>query len=235
MNGYDLSRQWFDFAFENTDLVSGNHAGVYLWAVELNNRLGWSPKFGLPSEVAMQAVGIKSYKTYSSIFEDLVSWGFFKIHQRSKNQYTANVIGLVIFTEAHTKALDKALPKQGEKQYQSTSTIIKPLNQETNKLINIEFVVFWDLYGNKKDREKSEAKWHKLTDQERVLAIEDIPKYVASLDDRKYQKNPLTYLNGKCWQDERGLIPLPGKNGTTTDTPRRRHYLNESELHEQSV
>lgn len=29
-----------------------------------------------------------------------------------------------------------------------------------------------------------------------------MPRYVAATPERRYRKNPLTYLNGKCWQDE---------------------------------
>lgn len=75
---------------------------------------------------------------------------------------------------------------------------------KVKEIINIEFSVFWDLYGNKKDTKNSEAKWKLLTDDERRLIIEDIPKYIKSLSDRKFQKYPLTYLNGKCWLDEHG-------------------------------
>lgn len=147
MNGYHVyPRQWFSFAFENPDVVSGNHGIVYLWAVELNNRLGWVKKFGIPSEMAMSAAGIKSYKTYSKIFEDLVRWGFFEVHQRSSNQYTADIIALVNFTEAHTeasaeantKALTNAILSQQPEQYHGSVGIIIPKDLKTDIPINLE-------------------------------------------------------------------------------------------------
>lgn len=154
MNGYHVyPRQWFSFAFENPDVVSGNHGIVYLWAVELNNRLGWVKKFGIPSEMAMAAAGIKSYKTYSKIFEDLVKWGFFEVHQKSMNQYTADVIALVNFTEAHTeadteaptgantKALTDAILNQLPEQYHGSVGIIIPKDLKTDIPINQETVV----------------------------------------------------------------------------------------------
>jgi hypothetical protein len=37
-----------------------------------------------------------------------------------------------------------------------------------------------------------------------------VPAYVASKPDRQYRKNPLTWLNGKCWQDEVQAAQQPG-------------------------
>lgn len=230
MNLYHVyPRQWFSFSFENPDLVTGNHAAVYLWNVELNNRLGWVKKFSSPTSQAMAASGIKSYNTYKKVFDQLVGWGFIEVIQASQNQFSSNIIALSIFDRSLERSLDESLNKsltnhlinQSEITGQITSSIIKPIDKETNKPINIDFVVFWDLYGNKKDRDKSEAKWNKLTDEERAQAIEDIPKYIDSLDNRKYQKNPLTYLNGKCWKDEREVIPLPSKQKITREIPDR--------------
>lgn len=113
INGYTLSRQWFDFALNNPEMITGNHTALYFWIVELNNRLGWKEKFGLPTEHSMEAIGVRSYKTYAKIFKDLTEWGFIRIVQKSRNQYTANIIALVNFTEA--------IPKQ----YRSTVDIDK--------------------------------------------------------------------------------------------------------------
>jgi F0F1-type ATP synthase delta subunit len=116
--GYDMSRAWFDFAFENPERITPTHAAVYFYAIEHCNRLGWKEKFGFPTTMVMEAIGIKSYKTYIKVFNDLVDWGFFKLIQKKRNEHTANIIALVKFTEASTKALDKAIlthtPKQGK-------------------------------------------------------------------------------------------------------------------------
>lgn len=63
---------------------------------------------------------------------------------------------------------------------------------------------FWDAYGKKVDRKKCESKWAKLTDEQRRQVMNHVPKYVTSVSGRepRYRKNPLTYLNGECWNDE---------------------------------
>ena len=54
LTGYDLSRAWFDFCFENPDKICPNHTALYFFAIEHCNRLGWKKKFGLPTTMAME-------------------------------------------------------------------------------------------------------------------------------------------------------------------------------------
>jgi len=60
---------------------------------------------------------------------------------------------------------------------------------------------FWDLYSKKVDLEKSKAKFLKLSDTDIDLILGVVEKYVLSTPDKQYRKNPLTWLNGKCWND----------------------------------
>lgn len=120
MNGYSISRSWWDFAFANPEKVKPIHAALLFFAVEHCNRLGWKQKFGLPSSMAMEAIGVHSYTTYAVAFNDLCEWGFFELVQKSKNQYSSNIIALSKFDEAPDKALDKALIKHDSKQCECT-------------------------------------------------------------------------------------------------------------------
>lgn len=141
MNGYELSRNWFDWCFENTGKIKPTHTALYFFAIEHCNRLGWKARFGLPTQMAMDAIGIKNWRTYSRAFEDLVDWGFFKVYERSKNQYSATVIGIVKNTKANTKAYTKAVQKHIQKQVQKQSSSIavidKPINLKPNNNINV--------------------------------------------------------------------------------------------------
>lgn len=146
MNGYELTRAWFDFSFENPDIVKSTHGIVYLWQVELCNRLGWPEKFSSPASECMRACNMKSYNTYKPLFDDLVKWGFIEIKQESKNQYTANVIALSNIDKAPNKALDKSLAKHMTTHLQSTCESIsestcdiikqETINQKPINLIN---------------------------------------------------------------------------------------------------
>lgn len=133
INGYDLSRQWFDFAFENPDKINTNHCALWFWIVDLCNRLGWKEKFGLPTVHTMEALGIKSYNTFKATFDDLIQFGFIILIEKSKNQYTTNIIAISNFNKAQYKALDEALIKAHAKHSIKQNDIDKPLNNETNE------------------------------------------------------------------------------------------------------
>lgn len=141
MNGYDLSRKWFDFCFENPEKICPNHTAMYFFIIEHCNRLGWKEKFGLPTTMVKDAIGIRNFRTYKNTLNDLVEFGFIKMIEVSKNQYSSNIIAIVNYTKASTKALDKALQKHSQKQSKSIATIDK---QETinNKPTLEEFTAY---------------------------------------------------------------------------------------------
>jgi len=130
MNSYELSRVWFNYCFDNPERIKPLHTAIYFFAIEHCNRLGWKEKFGFPSQMVMEAIGVKNWRTYSKGLLDLVDFGFIKMIEISKNQYSSNIIAIVKNTKAPTKALDKALSKHSTKQGQSTVSIDKQLNKE---------------------------------------------------------------------------------------------------------
>jgi len=140
MNGYELSRNFTNWAFENPEKIKTIHYAVYFFAIEHCNRLGGKKKFGFPSQMTMEAIGVKKHQTYSKALNDLIEWGFLMMVEKSKNQYSANIISISAVPKkgkARGKALDKAWTKHGAKQGRSTGqskdNITKPINQQTNK------------------------------------------------------------------------------------------------------
>ena len=149
MNTYELSRFFWDFAFENPSKIKPIHCAIYFFSIEHCNRLGWKKEFGLPTSMVIEAIGVKSYSVYKTAFDDLVKYNFFDVIQYSKNQYSSNIIALKdnskanskanakAHTKAHTKALDKATQKHIQKHIQKQSKSIVSINkQETIKPIN---------------------------------------------------------------------------------------------------
>ena len=126
MNDYfKLVRNFWDFAFDNPEKIKANHCALYCFIVEHCNRLGWKSKFGLPTTMAKDAIGIRSYNTYIQTLNDLVNFGFIKLVEKSTNQYSSNIIALSNFDKATSKALDKAFIKHDIKQRESISSIDK--------------------------------------------------------------------------------------------------------------
>jgi hypothetical protein len=130
MNGYELSRKWFDFCFLNPEKIKPNHTALYFFCIEHCNRLGWKKKFGLPTTMAKEAIGIRSYNTYIQTLNDLIEFGFIEMIEKSKNQYSSNIIALSNFNKALDKALDKAFIKHATKQDESTQQSIDSIEKQ---------------------------------------------------------------------------------------------------------
>ena len=75
-------------------------------------------------------------------------------------------------------------------------------SESVNKVTNDRFAEFWDLYGKKTDSAKCKTKFARLTKTEIELLFEKLPAYIKSTPDKQWRKNPITWLNGKCWNDE---------------------------------
>lgn len=214
MNGYELSRLWFDWCFDNASKIKPIHTALYFFCVEHNNRLGWKKEFGLPRNMAMDAIGVKNNRTFTAAFNDLEDWGFIEVLERSTNQHSANIISLrasVENTSAPTKALDKAMHKHAHKHDQKQSIGIAPINKPINqeqRTINLEtditqpdlFQIFWNLYGKKEEEVKCQREWFKIDNAEYPKIIEHVPKFVQASGD--YLCKPFNYLDGRRWQDE---------------------------------
>ena len=61
---------------------------------------------------------------------------------------------------------------------------------------------WWNAYDKKCGRKKAEARWNRLSSFEKIACMKTTPAYVRATPDKAYRKNPLTYLNGECWNDE---------------------------------
>jgi hypothetical protein len=218
MDIYSLSRNYWDYAFDNPDKLKPNHSAIYFFAIEHCNRLGWKDKFGLPTTMVMEAVGIKNYKTYHSALIDLVDIGFIKLIEKSKNQYSANIIALVNFTKANTKALTKALSKHDTKhvpkQVQSIVSIdilvyfntILPNYQYTD--FRIEEIKKWIAYKIEKKEKYTKLgfeaflkKWNHCTDEE---LSEMISSAMAGNWKGLFENKKQTYQNGNSNNTTKG-------------------------------
>ena len=195
MNSYELSRKWFNYSFDNPEKIRPIHSAIYFFAIEHCNRLGWKKKFGFPSQMVMEAVGIKNWRTYSKVLNELVDFGFIKMIEISKNQYSSNIIAIVKNTKAPTKALDKALQKHSTKQGQSTVSIDKQLNKEQITTISVETFLLW--FNKKKELNngvKGKFKVLTLTDENNLKKLlnsynlKDFNYAIVNLFDSKWAK-----------------------------------------------
>lgn len=197
MDIFKLSRNFFDWSFENPELITPTHTALYFFALEHCNRMWWAKKFWFPTSIAMQALWIKSYNTYSKVFNDLVEWWFIILLEKSKNQFSANIIAISNNNKALDKALDKALIKHKWKQSESNWQSIDSINiQETNiqETINKEVINFSDEIKKTVDFWNYEL-WtsYKITTE-----LLEIYKRVRKKEEKKTMENVLMNYINKC-------------------------------------
>jgi hypothetical protein len=84
------------------------------------------------------------------------------------------------------------------------------------------FEDFWQEYDKKfGEKGKIKNKWVALSLKDREAIMDYIPNYKASQPEKKYRKNPDTFLNNKSWNDE-----LIFNNGKQTTNDRKTKWAN---------
>jgi len=204
MDSYSLSRNFWNWAFDNPEKISPNHSAIYFFAIEHCNRLGWKEKFGFPSQMTMDAIGIKKHSTYIRYFNDLVDWGFFELIQKSSNQYSANIISLTNALPKNGEALDKAMSRHGAKhtakQKEYNKTIKQLNNEQTNKERYASFEKFKSIYPKHKGNIRlARDLWLDLDDND----IKDIFANVQSFVRNNIKFLPFSdnYIKDERWKD----------------------------------
>ena len=86
--------------------------------------------------------------------------------------------------------------------------IVTPLSSVTKTKEDREvklamFKAFWNLYNKKTGMQKCQDKFLKYGLATMQTIIDAVPTYVKETPDPKFRKNPLTWLNGEYWKDEK--------------------------------
>ena len=182
--GYKLTRTWFDFKFENPGKIKASHTELYFYIIDLWNRLGQKEKFGLPTAVTMECLGIGSYNTYKRNLNDLIDFGFIMLVQESKNQHQSKVIALSKFDKATDKALDKAHIKATDEAIdKATDDIDKQYNnkQKNNNIINNNNEIIQNFNFSEVLKFES-PEWLETVSMQQKLSIDEVQKKIDEFE-----------------------------------------------------
>jgi hypothetical protein len=154
LTGYELSRAWFNFSFEDAQ-TKPVHTALFMWVIELNNRLGWKSEFGLPTYSTMEGLGITNRKTYLDALQFLEDSKFITIVLKAKNQHQSTVIKICRYNsvKADVTALDTALLQHSNQHCNDTVPIVKPQTikqQTTNNIPDYSDFLFYALENKPK-------------------------------------------------------------------------------------
>lgn len=212
---FKLMRDFWDFAFENPELIKPNHCALYAFTVEHCNRLGWKLKFGLPASMVLDAIGLKSYSVYKKTFDELVNFGFIEVLEYSRNQHSSNIVALKenskanykAYSKAHSKAHSKANESTLESTFQSTlqSTVsidkpitsyllpVKTLKTEESEIKNFS-ISKNEIYG----KELLEGQiWIETISMQNRITPEEVPKWID-----EFNKKLITEIDAKTSKKE---------------------------------
>lgn len=218
---HDTSARWDQKLVKVQMMHQMTGIGVYWCIVEmLYENAGY-----LPTEYERIAFELRTEKNViQSIVND------FELFENDGEKFWSNN-ALMQFNERMNKSAkaSNSVNKRWEK-YKRNTTVLRTKNDpntkeerrgenriEENRIEIYPFDDFWNLYDKKVDKQSSERKYNKLSESDKELIFLHIPKYKISQPSPQYRKNPDTYLNNRCWEDE---LPSPVKTvsgGMTMD------------------
>ena len=92
---------------------------------------------------------------------------------------------------------------------QSVTHLINTENNTENTITSndvrdkIDFDLFWDNYDKKVGhKNKIKRKWDRLRESTQLIILKHIELYKKAQPNKRYRKNPETYLNNESWNDE---------------------------------
>jgi hypothetical protein len=101
------------------------------------------------------------------------------------------------------KEKDKEEEKVKEKEIEKAVLKLQEIQETEEANLYPTFEDFWNEYDKKiGDKVKLKKKWDKLSQNDKEIILDYIPMYKLSQPDKKYRKNPDTFLNNQSWNDE---------------------------------
>ena len=167
-----------------------------------------------PNDWVVMAVDIKNRSTdgkdsVASGIQELIEHGYIVKTEQPRQAGKFATCDYVVYecpinTESNRSGkTDTDKPQRKNRNGKTAATNTDNTKKENTNTLNVSFDDFWNLYDKKVgDKEKIKTKWVKLKDSEREAIMNHLPLYKKSQPNKKYRKDPSTYLNNKSWNDE---------------------------------
>ena len=141
-----------------------------------------------------------SNRTVSRYINNLKDHDFISVNiiRDASNMVVKRIIKIVnhdIYKAVYTLGQNCLTPIDKTVQYNNTSN-----NNKKEK--DILFNKFWDAYAYKKSRKLCYYKFINLSLEICEKCVVAAKEYSDSINDKKFQKYPVTWLNHGCWDDE---------------------------------
>ena len=107
----------------------------------------------------------------------------------------------------------KAINSRWERERQKTKACETYDNvQYAEVMEQYPFETFWNAYNKMRNRGECEFIWQRLSNTDKANIMQHVTKYIASTPNKKYRKDPVTYLKNRSWEDEI-ITDTPQNNG----------------------
>ena len=228
MTYLDLINDFWERNLSMVQPLSGNEVAFYFYLLKECNSTGWVNPFTLPTRKIVLDLGFRK-DLITSVRESLHQKGFIKytkgdrkislpkygILDRYKRlveiayqtSYQSTYQTSYQYAEEKEKEKEKVPPhpliKEKEKEKEESSktknNIVQPSFFEEDIY---SFDKFWNLYDKKVGRDKAIKLYVALSNKDKEAIFKHVPRYKLSQPDKKYRKDPQTYLRNRSWEDE---------------------------------
>jgi len=94
---------------------------------------------------------------------------------------------------------DRDFSQSKVKESKRKESKVKEIN---TKEVDNKFKIFWTIYDKSVNKENTLIEWNKLDENTKDEILLYVPNYVKSKGNKRYQKDPLNFINDKTWNDE---------------------------------
>lgn len=181
----------------------------------------------MPNWVKNQSFNPNMLKSAKKAFTDLSTDLKTDLYNLGVESFESLSNGLVTLPKIEIEIeIESEIESESESESETKQSAKPPLSESLDLY---PFDVFWDSYQKKIDKDKCFKKWSKLSQDEKNKAMVSVGDYVRSTPDQIYRKNPLTWLNGKCWNDEILFNNLNKQSNEQGISPARQSILRQVE------